>query len=329
MRGSRFDVIVVGGGPAGLSAALTLGRARLRVLVVDAGEPANAAGAGIGGLLGHPAEEPVSTLRAAGTAQLRELVGTVARLDGRVRDVRAVRGDGRRFFAVDVDGAVLRARALLLAGGLRYLPPALPGMESLWGRSVFHCPFCDGWESRDQVIAVSDEGARLVRRALLLRGWSREVVAVGPLSVADRAELAAAGVRVRTEPVAALEADPADATRLRAIRFADGSRERADALFVAPRLERHDALPERLGCAPSAEQSALLAVDADGRTSVPGVYAAGDLAEPVRSVANAVGSGSRVGKAIALELLRPLDREIAMEHALTPNVVRRRTPARV
>ncbi|HST39077.1 MAG TPA: FAD-dependent oxidoreductase, partial [Conexibacter sp.] len=191
--------------------------------------------------------------------------------------------------------------------GLRYLPPALSGMEQLWGRSVFHCPFCDGWESRDQVIAVYDEGARLVRRSLLLRGWSREVIAVGRLSVADRAELAAAGVRVRGERVAALEADARDPRRLRAIRFADGSSERCDALFVAPRLERHDGLAEQLGCAPWSEQPALVAADVEGRTSVPGVFAAGDLAEPVRSVANAVGSGSRVGKAIALELLRPLD----------------------
>lgn len=302
MSPGRVDVVVAGGGPAGLSAALVLGRARQRVLVVDAGEPANAVTGGVGGLLGHPGDAPVSVLRAAGAAQLRELGGVTLRT-GRVRDARP-EADG---FAVDVDGTLVRTHAILLASGLRYVPPPLPGLRALWGRSVFHCPFCDGWEARDRALAVHADGGTAVRRGLLLRSWSRDVLVVGRLSVADRAELLAAGVRVREEAIAGLEAHEADPGLLRRIRFADGSVEPCDALFVAPRLERHDTLADRLGCAPRPGEPALVAADAGGRTSVAGVYAAGDLAEPERSVANAVGSGARVGKGMVLDLLRPVD----------------------
>jgi thioredoxin reductase len=320
----RFDAVVVGGGPAGLSAALVLGRARRRVLVVDAGRPANAAATGVRGLLGHPGDAPASVLRAAGAAQLREL-GTVTVVAGTVADARPEHGGG---FAVEIEPlaagsastsspqrersrrasgpiAVASARALLLAGGLRYVPPPLPGLKPLWGRAVHHCQFCDGWEVRDRLLAVHADGATAVRRGLLLRGWSERVLVVGRLSVADRAELVAAGVRVRGERIVRLEGDAGDPGQLRAIRFADGSVEPCDALFVAPRLARPDMLAERLGCAARPDAPALL-VNEGGRTTVPGVWAAGDLADPERSVANAVASGSRVGRAMALELLRPV-----------------------
>jgi thioredoxin reductase len=223
---------------------------------------------------------------------------------GSVRDVAGEPGG----FTVDVDGARVCARAIVLASGLRYVPPPLPGLGPLWGRSVFHCPFCDGWEVHDRALAVHADGAAGVRRGLLLRAWSDDVLVAGRLSVAERAELRSAGVRTRSDAIHRLEAHDADPGRLRRIRFADGSVEACDALFVAPRLERHDTLATRLGCAPRTGEPALVAVDAGGRTTVPGVYAAGDLAEPERSVANAVGSGARVGKAMVLDLLRPAQR---------------------
>lgn len=299
MMDQRFDVVIAGGGPGALSAALVLGRARLRVLVVDAGEPANAVAQGVGGLLGHDADVPASALRAAGAIQLRSLGGVELRRPAHVRGAWRCEGG----YDVEVAGQIVQARALLLAGGLRHLPPALPGLEPLWGMSVFHCPFCDGWEVRGQRLAVYADGATGVRRGLMLRSWSDDVLVVGRLSVADRAELTSAGVRTRDAAIAGLDGDPAEPGRLRRIRFADGSSVACDALFVETQLERHDDLAEQLGCAPREESPALVAADADGRTSVPGVYAAGDVTEPVRSVAIAIGSGARVGKRIALDLL--------------------------
>src|SRR5688500_5158861 len=147
-RVPQLDAVVVGGGPAGLSAALVLGRARRRVLVLDTGRPANAASNGIGGLLAQTGVVPAD-LRRAGREQLAGFPNVEVR-DGAVLDATA-RADG---FRVKLDGGqAVQTRALVLAHGLRYDPPPLPGVEALWGRSVFHCPFCDGWEVRDLSLA--------------------------------------------------------------------------------------------------------------------------------------------------------------------------------
>src|SRR5829696_7088600 len=199
-RMPELDVIVVGGGPAGLSAALVLGRARRRVLVLDTGRPANIASSAIGGLLGHRGVAPVE-LRRAGREQLVELP-TVE-----VRDAAVVDADvGSQRLGVRLcDGSELRTRALVLAHGLSYEPPALPGIEPLWGRSVFHCPFCDGWEVRDRALAVHGNGPDIVRTALVVSGWSSDVVVLtdGPARLGDAglASLAAAGMRVREAPI--------------------------------------------------------------------------------------------------------------------------------
>src|SRR3954453_17594292 len=159
-----LDAVVVGGGPAGLSAALVLGRARKRVLVLDSGRPANAVAAGsIGGLLGQSGVAPFE-LRTAGREQLGEHPNV------EFRDVAVV--GARRLaagFAVTLgDGSTIHTRALLLAHGLRYDPPALPGIDQLWGRSVFHCPFCDGWEVRERRLGLPADGAAAFPSALVI-----------------------------------------------------------------------------------------------------------------------------------------------------------------
>jgi thioredoxin reductase len=292
-----YDAVIAGGGPAGLSAALVLGRARKRVLVVDDDRPANAVSQGVGGLLGHDRVKPAE-LRASGRRQLAEHPNVQLR-HGAVEDADRV---GRAFVVRLTGGTAVRAHALVLAHGLRYDPPPLPGVEPLWGRSVFHCAFCDGWEVRDRALALHASGPGAVRSALLLAGWSNDVVLCTDGAPDPGGELlAAAGVRVRTEPIARLAG--ADG-RLEAIEFAHGPAERREALFVNTRRDQPNGLAAALGC--ELTPDGTIVADADGRTSVAGVYAAGDAATPhSRSVANAIGSGSRVAYAVALERLAP------------------------
>jgi thioredoxin reductase len=291
------DALVVGGGPAGLSAALVLGRARRRVLVLDTGKPANAVSNGVGGLLGHERVLPAD-LRRSGRAQLARLSNVEVR-DGAVLDV-ARRGGG---FQVKLEGSAVRSRALVLAHGLRYDPPALPGVEELWGRTVFHCPFCDGWEVRDRPLAVHGNGPAAARSALMVSTWSDDVLLCtdGPADLDDGARdaLARAGVRVREERVRELAGS---AGWLDRIEFETGPAEPRDAMFVRTVRDQPNDLAATLGC--ELTEAGTISVDADGRTGVPGVFAAGDAAtEHSRSVANAIGSGSRAAYAVALDLV--------------------------
>jgi thioredoxin reductase len=286
---------VVGGGPAGLSAALVLGRARRRVLVLDTGRPANMKSGAIGGLLGQRGVAPVD-LRRAGREQLADLP-TVEVRDGAVIDADL----GSELRVRLDDRSELRTHALVLAHGLSYEPPALPGIEPLWGRSVFHCPFCDGWEVRDRALAVRGNGPDVVRSALVVSGWSSDVVLLtdGPAELGDggRAMLAAAGVRLREDPIRRLAGHEG---RLDRIEFASGPIEERDALFVRTRREQPNGLAPALGC--ELTPGGTIVTDDDGRATVAGVYAAGDAAtERLRSVAAAIGSGSRTALAVALD----------------------------
>ncbi len=297
-RSAAYDAVIVGGGPAGLSAALVLGRANKRVLVVDDDRPANAVSQGVGGLLGHDRVTPAD-LRDSGRRQLEQHANVEVR-HGAVEDVERTR-DG--FRVTPSHGTPVRAHAIVLAHGLRYDPPPLPGIEALWGQSVFHCAFCDGWEVRDRPLAFHGSGPGAVRSALVLAGWSNDVVLCtdgapdpgGPL-------LASAGVRVRTEPIARLAGIDG---RLHQIEFSHGPAERREALFVNTRRDQPNGLAEMLGC--ELTEAGTIVTDADGRTSVAGVYAAGDAATAhSRSVANAIGMGSRVALAVVLERVAPL-----------------------
>jgi thioredoxin reductase len=292
-----FDAVIVGGGPAGLSTALVLGRARRRVLVLDTARPANAVSNAVGGLLGQSGVAPAE-LRRAGREQLADHPTVEVRGDA-VLDAEPL-AEG---LTVRIDGGtVVRTRALVLAHGRRYDPPPLPGVEALWGRSVFHCPFCDGWEVRDRPLAVHGSGPDAARSALVVAGWSRDVVLCtdGPARLnGERAALEQAGVRVREEPIWGLAGRDG---RLRRIEFADGPPERRDALFVRTHRDQPNGLAAALGC--RLTPGGTILTDGDGRTDIPGVYAAGDAStEHSRSVANAIGSGSRVAYAVALDLV--------------------------
>ena len=298
-RTTPYDAVIVGGGPAGLSAALVLGRARKRVLVVDEARPANAVSQGVGGLLGHDRVKPAD-LRDSGRRQLEE--HDVELRHCAVEDVEPIR-DG--FLVTPADGPPVRAHALVLAHGLRYDPPPLPGIEALWGRSVFHCAFCDGWEVRDRPLAFHGSGPAAVRSALVLASWSNDVVLCTDGAPDPGGDvLAAAGVRVRTEPIARLAGHDGSLEQIEFSEGAGGRAEYREALFVNTRRDQPNGLAAALGC--ELTEAGTIVTDADGRTTVPGVYAAGDAATAhSRSVANAIGTGSRVAYAVALARLAP------------------------
>jgi thioredoxin reductase len=294
----KRDVVIVGGGPAGLSAALVLGRARQDVLVLDAGRPANRVARSIGGLLGH--ERSPASLRRAGRRQLRKLP-SVEVVDAEVLNLERD-GAGAALTVACPEGVTrIRVRAVL-ANGLRYDPPDIPGLAPLWGRSVVHCVFCDGWEVADKPIALHARGKGAARLALLTRAWSSDLLLCtdGPYGISAREcqQLTAAGIRIRDERIARLDSHRRKLTR---IVFESGPAEARVALFVRPQGRQPHALAERIGL--ELDDDGLIAADESGRTAIPSVYTAGDAAAAVRSVAIAIGSGARAATAMAADLI--------------------------
>lgn len=304
-----WDCVIVGGGAAGLSAALVLGRARQRTLLIDAGAPSNLAAEGVGGLLGHDGQPPAA-LYAAAHREL-EAYPTVVIRQGEV--VSGSRLEGQIALRL-LDGSQCRARRVLLATGMDYQRPALAGVAERWGRSVFHCPFCHGWEVRDGRLGVLDSGEGGVRRALLLRQWSDSVTVYsnGPAGLDDAgaSRLRAAGVTVDEREVVELRGPGASLT---AIRFADGAEASCEGLLVPVTLKQRSPLAAQLGVEladPGPIAVDAVRVDAMYRTSVAEVYAAGDTAT-MPSVANAVASGSVAAATIVHDL-------VAEAHGLAP-----------
>jgi thioredoxin reductase len=296
-----FDCIVVGGGAAGLSAALVLGRARRRTLLVDAGDQSNRPSPGVGGLLGHDGRPPAE-LYALGR---RELAGypSVTVLDGEV--VRAA-GEQDAFALELADGTAITARRVVLAIGMAYRQPALGGIAERWGRSVFHCPFCHGWEHRDQPLCALDAEATGVHRGLLLRLWSDDVTLLtdGPATLApdERERLTSAGVTIDERPVAALRGPGQE---LEAVVFADGSERACGGLLVAVELHQRSTLAQQLGVTfepPGPVVADAIGVDARRETNVPGVFAAGDASTQLQSVAYAIAAG-HLAAAMAVQSL--------------------------
>jgi thioredoxin reductase len=304
---ARWDVVIVGGGSAGLSAALMLGRSRRSVLVVDGGRPRNAPAQHMHGVLGRDHTSPLDLL-AAGRAELTRY--DVAIESGEVTSAFEVEtdasGSARHGFEIALDsGESHTARRVLVATGLRDELPDIPGLAAQWGRGVVLCPYCDGWEVRDRRIAVIATSAANAHQAQLMRQLSADVVFYpqgAVLSPAARTGLEARGILVEDRRVVEVVED--EDGRLRGIRLEDGSEREADAVFVAPRTEPHDDLLRGLG-ARSMRQGGVdqVLVDEDGRTSVRGLYAAGNVVGARSSVPWAMSSGSLTGAAINADLV--------------------------
>jgi thioredoxin reductase len=297
----EVDVLVVGGGPAGLSAALTLGRSRRSVLVVDDGAPRNAPAAAVHALLTRDGTPPAELLSLG-----REEVARygVAQRDGRA--ITATRLDGRLHVGLD-DGSTVSARQLVVTTGLVDELPDVDGLAERWGRDVVHCPYCHGWEVRDQVIGVLATSPMALHQAGLFRQLSDRVVVlrhvVGELD-ADRLEaLAARGVEVVDGQVTALEVRD---DRLSGVRLADGTVVALDVLAVASRVTVRDGLLAELGVGTAEHPSGMgrhVPADAMGRTEVAGVWVAGNVTDPSAQVIVAAAQGNRVGAFVNAELV--------------------------
>jgi thioredoxin reductase (NADPH) len=293
------DVVVLGGGAAGLSAAVALGRSLRSVVVLDAGEPRNAPAAGVHNLLGRDDIAPGELLAlgrdeaARYGVDVRSAVAVAARATTAGFEVDLARGD------------TVRARRLLLATGLVDELPDLPGIREHWGTRVLHCPYCHGWEVRGRRIGVLGVGERSVHQALLFRQLSPFVTLfLNDMPDPDDAawdELAGLGIRVVSGRVRGLRGRD-DA--LEAVELEDGHAFPVDALAVAPRFVARDELYRQLGGVPTEHPAGrFIAADPMGRTDVPGVWAAGNTSDLSAGVAVAAGSGVVAAAGINADLI--------------------------
>jgi thioredoxin reductase len=293
---NTYDVVIVGGGAAGLSAALVLVRARRRVLVVDSGAPRNAPAAHLQGFLSRDGMPPADLL-AAGRDEVRGYGGTVR--SGTVDEL--VRCGPAGFEVVLDGGDRVAARRLLVATGLHDELPDVPGLRERWARDVLHCPYCHGWEVRDQPLGVVWNGPETVRYAQIVRQWSHDVVLFAPadmLTPTQRVELVARVVGLVEAPIARLLIEQ---DRLTGVQLADGQVVPRSALFVPPRFVPHDALLSALGC--EVDEQGWVTTGPTGATSVRGVWVAGNVANLRAQVITAAGEGSAAAVAINGDLV--------------------------
>lgn len=298
------DVVVVGGGAAGLNAALQLGRSLRSVVVIDSGSPRNAPAAGVHGLLGHEGVPPRELL-ARGREEVRSYGGTI--LEDAVLAARpADPVDGDLRFALELaSGARLTARRIIVATGVRDELPELPGLAEHWGHGLVHCPYCHGYEVRDRAIGIVAVGPGSVHQALMFRQLSEDVIYLvrgTELPEAGRALLTARGVRIieedMVEVLAAEEADPVTGSHVAGVRLASGETLPREVLAVAsrvhPRLDGLEGLGLGIEEMPGGFGEKVPTAMA-GVTAVPGVWAAGNVTEPMAQVGASAAGGALAG----------------------------------
>jgi thioredoxin reductase len=294
----RYDCIIIGSGPAGLSAALMLGRCRRKVLVCAAGEPRNARAGGLHNYLTRNGIKPLEFLRLA-----REEVREYPSVEFLTAEVSDARRTAEGFRVVCTDGTALSSRKLLLATGVVDELPDIEGLRPLYGTSVHHCPYCDGWEWRDQPVAVYGRGEDGSALALGLTVWTDDLVLCtdGPsgLNGKQRDELARHGIEVRENLVVRLEGQRGWLSR---IIFADAEPLPRQALFLQTGQHQRSDLARRLGCRFNGKGA--VATGSCEATDVPGLYVAGDASKEAQFVVVAAAEGSEAGMAINKALLK-------------------------
>jgi thioredoxin reductase len=286
-----YDVVIIGGGPAGLSAALILGRCRRRVLVCDDGHPRNARAQAVHGYLTRDGLPPLELLRIA-REQLQPY--GIELMSGAATDI----GQSAEGFEVIIGaGDRVTSRAVLIATGVRDHLPDIPGLDECFGISVHHCPYCDGWEMRDRRIAALGERTSPAGLALSLRTWSDHVVACtngrGRIGRTHRRQLEAHGIDVREARIARLDHRNG---QLRQIVFVDGSAMDCDAIFFTAAQSQQCELARRVGC--EFTRAGTVKTDHLGKTCVEGIYVVGDASRDVQFAIVAAAEGAKAGVAI-------------------------------
>lgn len=294
-----FDVAVIGGGAAGLSAAVVLGRARRSAIVIDAGAPRNAPADAVHGFLSRDGIGPAELLT-LGRAEVERYGGLIT--GGEARSARQAEAGFE--VALD-DGRLIAARRLLVTTGLIDELPDVPGIRERWGRDVIHCPYCHGWEERDQPVGILGSGPLSIHQALLFRQWTADLVLfahTAPALSEDQAEeLAARDIRVIPGLVDRLEVDD---DRLTGVRLRDGTVVERRALVVAPRFVARSSVLAGLGIRPSEHPfGEFVAADATGRTAVPGVWVAGNVTDLTAQVIGAAAGGAAAAAHINADLI--------------------------
>jgi len=305
-----YDVVIVGGSIAGLSAGLVLGRSRRTVLIVDGGRPRNAPSHAVHSYFSRDGIDPAELLT-IGREQLKPY-GSVEFRHGRAVSARR---DGAAFEIRLADGALVSGRRLLITTGVTDLLPPISGLREMWGRGVFHCPYCHGWEVRDEPIAVCANGEAAVPFAALVHNWSRDLVLLtnGPanLSDDDDAKLSALSIPVREEPLASLEPSPGGGLD---IHFEGNQSLPLTGMFMRVPQKPNSDLAVALGCqlVNDGMIPGLIRIDADGQTTVPGVYAAGDITTLMQQAIFAAAAGANAAARINHVLVEESVAELAL-----------------
>lgn len=292
-----YDCAIIGGGPAGLNAALVLGRARRRVALLDSNRPRNAVTHASHGFITRDGITPSEFRRIAYEEVLRYPF-----VEHFPTEVAALNRTESGFEVLDSSGLRLPARKVILATGVKEVFPEIEGFYPLYGKSLFNCPYCDGWELQDQPLVLVSESPSVFHTSKLLLNWSKDLVVCtngkAPLTEEQIDRLHTLGIAVMEQPVAAFVGQDG---QLDHVRFADGTQVPRAGGFVMPQFVQSTPIGEQLGCART--ESGGIKTDQRGRTSIPGLYAAGDASRFSPSqVVFAAADGSRIAMSVNLDL---------------------------